>query len=128
MGTREAHPREAALWLLRWRSRSAYVVWILIPGMIALAPLWMIFFSGRRLKMSTDYAAVAAGAMAAILLIGVVEMHVLTSSASEMLQKRRSEWQEHLRELRQGESTSPPDNGLKHPLEVRAWGLGFYGS
>jgi cytochrome bd-type quinol oxidase subunit 2 len=95
--------------------------------MIALAPLWMIFFSGRRLKMSTDYAAVAAGAMAAILLIGVVEMHVLTSSASEMLQKRRSEWQEHLRELRQGESTSPPDNGLKHPLEVRAWGRAAFG-
>jgi hypothetical protein len=95
--------------------------------MIVWAPLWMIFFSGRRLTMSTDYAAVAAGAMAAILLIGVVEMHLLTSSATEMLRKRRGEWQEYLGELRQGNSASPPDNGLKEPLEVRAWGRAAFG-
>ncbi|MER5996441.1 hypothetical protein [Streptomyces viridosporus] len=76
-------------------------------GLAALGPLWLFFFSGRRLAMSDDYAAISSAALLALLLLLLVELHLIMKEAAETVKAAR----EKRRELRQrGEEPSDLDS------------------
>lgn len=80
----------------------------------ALGLVWLLFFSGRRLRMTDDYAAISSATLLALLLVAFVEIHLyMKRAASVLAEKRRM-----IEDLVQGPADLDPPRDVSGALEL----------